>query len=160
VAKSYAMDEWTKGKVTLAQAFGITKGTVKFPSLNAKLPTAAAQAGAKGKAADISGTAPTNAKKYSQRQLQQLWVQAGGNPAYALMASAIAMAESGGNAGATDNDSNGTVDRGLWQINSTHGAQSTYDPLANARAAVAISDNGTNWTPWVTYQHGTYEQFM
>ena len=60
------------------------------------------------------------------------------------------MAESGGDADATNNNSNGTTDRGLWQINSIHGSQSTTDPVANARAAVSISDNGTNWRPWCT----------
>lgn len=87
---------------------------------------------------------------YSFSQLEDLWRQAGGNPLSAGMAAAIAMAESGGNPSATHTNSNGTVDRGLWQINSIHGAQSTLDPLANARAAVAISGNGSSWRPWCT----------
>lgn len=87
---------------------------------------------------------------YTFSQLQDLWKQAGGNAAVAVMAAAIAMAESGGRSDATHTNSNGTVDRGLWQINSIHGAQSTLDPMANARAAVSISSNGTNWRPWCT----------
>lgn len=83
-------------------------------------------------------------------QIEDLWKQAGGDPVYAVMAAAIAMAESGGNPDATHTNSNGTVDRGVWQINSIHGSQSTTDPLANARAAVSISSNGTNWRPWCT----------
>jgi Lysozyme like domain len=157
MAKSYAIDSWTKGKVTLLQAFGISGTGFKFPKLKATLPTQAAQA---TQASSTGGTAPKNAKHYTQKELQELWIQAGGNPAYALIASAIAEAESSGNSGATDNDANGTTDRGLWQINSVHGAQSTYNPLANARAAVAISNNGTNWTPWVTYNTGAYEEYM
>jgi hypothetical protein len=67
------------------------------------------------------------------------------------MAASIALAESGGNPNAINNNNpNGTIDRGLWQINSVHGSQSTLDPLANARAAVAISHGGTNWRPWCT----------
>lgn len=85
---------------------------------------------------------------YSFDQIEQIWKDAGGNPAYAAMAAAVAMAESGGNPNSTNNNSNGTVDRGLWQINSIHGSQSTYDVQANARAAVSISSNGTNWKPW------------
>ena len=73
------------------------------------------------------------------------------------MAAEIATAESGGQQYATDNDSNGTMDRGYWQINSIRGAQSTYDPAGNARAAVQISRDGTNWTPWVTYNTGAYQ---
>lgn len=89
-------------------------------------------------------------------KLERLWDAAGGNPADAQMAASIAMAESGGNQYSTDHNTNGTVDRGYWQINSTHGAQSTYDPAANARAAVAISGDGSNWTPWTTYNTGAY----
>lgn len=94
--------------------------------------------------------------QYTEAQLESLWIQAGGDPNHAAEAAAIALAESGGNSLATNNgNSNGSVDRGLWQINSVHGSQSTFDPLANARAAVAISDNGTNWRPWcVAWSNG------
>lgn len=98
--------------------------------------------------------------QYSYAQLEGIWNQAGGNPQAAPMAAAIAMAESGGNSAAYDNDSNGSVDRGLWQINSVHGALSTFDVMGNARAAVSISNNGTNWSPWVTYQTGAYQRYL
>jgi hypothetical protein len=88
--------------------------------------------------------------KYSYSQLKELWIQAGGNSVAAAMAAAIAMAESGGRSDATHTNANGTTDRGLWQINSIHGGQSTLDPLANAKAAVTISKNGTTWRPWCT----------
>lgn len=81
-------------------------------------------------------------------QLKTLWVQAGGNPAAAAVAAAVALAESGGRPDAFNGNGGKSQDRGLWQINSVHGAQSTYDPMGNARAAVAISNNGTNWKPW------------
>lgn len=97
---------------------------------------------------------------YNYAQLEGVWVQAGGNAQAAPMAAAIAMAESGGNSAAQDLDSNGTVDRGLWQINSVHGSQSTFDVMGNARAAVAISNNGSDWSPWVTYQTGAYQQYL
>lgn len=88
---------------------------------------------------------------YSRSQLEALWVQAGGNSANARMAAAIALAESGGNPNAVnDKNTNGSIDRGLWQINSVHGALSVLDPLANARAAVQISKNGSDWHPWCT----------
>jgi hypothetical protein len=73
------------------------------------------------------------------------------------MAVAIALAESSGNPNATNFDSNGTVDRGVWQINSVHtefSAACDYDPPCAANAAFSISDGGTDWGPWVTYQHG------
>jgi lysozyme-like protein len=89
--------------------------------------------------------------------LEALWESAGGPPGAAFMAAEIARAESGGRQNATDADGNGTVDRGYWQVNSIHGALSTFDPAGNARAAVELSGDGTNWSPWVTYQTGAYQ---
>ena len=89
--------------------------------------------------------------------LEALWESAGGSPGAAFMAAEIARAESGGQQNATDNNSNGSTDRGYFQINSTWGALSTYDPAGNARAAVQISHDGTDWGPWVTYQTGAYQ---
>jgi len=88
--------------------------------------------------------------KESFSQIEALWVKYGGNPIYKAMAAAVAMAESGGNTGATNKNSNGTVDRGLFQINSIHGSQSSFDVATNVRAAISISKNGTNWRPWCT----------
>lgn len=106
-----------------------------------------------------SGTAPGDVQ-FTYAQLEGLWIQAAGSRQTAPMAAAIAMAESGGNSTAYDQDSNGSIDRGLWQINSVHGAQSTYDVMGNARAAVALSNNGTTWQPWVAYNNGSYRQFL
>jgi LysM repeat protein len=95
--------------------------------------------------ASLSGT-------LSCSQLEELWQEGGGSQAEAFTAAEIAMAESGGNQYAT-----GTVgERGYWQINPDHGSLSTYDPLGNAQAAVIISSDGTNWTPWTTYTSGRY----
>lgn len=88
--------------------------------------------------------------KYSFKQLEDLWVKYGGNPIYKSMAAAVATAESGGNTEATNRNSNGTTDRGLFQINSIHGSQSSYDVATNVRAAISISRNGSNWRPWCT----------
>lgn len=100
------------------------------------------------------GSVPSGALSCSG--LESLWEQAGGSPSAAFMAAEIATAESSGNPGATDDDGNGTVDRGLWQINSIWPG-STYDELRNAQAAVQISHDGTDWLPWVTYSSGAYE---
>lgn len=101
-----------------------------------------------------------SSSSYSKAQLEGLWEQAGGSPADANTAAAVALAESSGNPSATNINTNGTTDRGLWQINSIHGTQSTYDPLANARAAVSISSGGSNWSPWVTFNSGAYRQYL
>ena len=88
--------------------------------------------------------------------LERLWVQAGGSRGAAFTAAEIAMAESSGRQYAVNTNGGRSTDRGYFQVNSIHGALSTYDPLGNAKAAVAISDNGRNWRPWVTYNSGAY----
>ena len=85
--------------------------------------------------------------------LESLWVAAGGRKSAAFMAAEIAMAESGG----VQYAHSPTNDYGYWQINGGHGpALATYNPIGNAKAAIAISSNGTNWRPWTTYVTGAY----
>jgi LysM repeat protein len=84
--------------------------------------------------------------------LEQLWDAAGGNPSHAFMAAEIAMAESGGEQYALSP----TDDFGYWQINASNGSLATYNALGNARSAIILSDNGTNWSPWTTYTAGLY----
>ena len=97
-------------------------------------------------------TSTTLSGTLSCHGLEELWEKAGGSSARAFMAAEIAMAESSGRQFAT-----GPVgERGYWQINTNHGSLSTYDPLGNAKAAVIISANGTNWHPWTTFTSGAY----
>jgi LysM repeat protein len=84
--------------------------------------------------------------------LEALWVAAGGAKSHAFVAAEIAMAESGGRQYAHSP----TNDFGYWQINGVHGAMATYNPIRNAKAAIAISSNGRNWRPWTTYVTGAY----
>jgi LysM repeat protein len=84
--------------------------------------------------------------------LEELWEQAGGSSGQAVTAASIAMAESSGEQFATG----AAGERGYWQINPDHGSLSTYDPLGNAKAAVIISGDGTNWTAWTTFTSGAY----
>lgn len=84
--------------------------------------------------------------------LESLWRAAGGNPGSAFIAAEIAMAESGGNQFATGP----AGERGYWQIHPDHGVLSTYNAYGNARAAVIISGNGSNWSPWTTFTSGAY----
>jgi hypothetical protein len=82
--------------------------------------------------------------RYSFAQLEGLWIQAGGDKLTAPMAAGIAMAESGGDSTAHSP----TNDWGLWQIN--NGGSAMLDPMANAKRAVSMSNNGKNWRPWCT----------
>lgn len=113
--------------------------------------------------------APGNVK-FTYAQLMGIWEQAGGSSTQAALAAAISMAESGGNSTAYHIDTNGSIDRGLWQINSSHGNASSFDVMTNARAAVSLSCNGkctnscsprgyTGWGNWTTYCSGAFRQF-
>jgi LysM repeat protein len=82
--------------------------------------------------------------------LEDLWEQAGGSPAEAVMAASIAMAESGGEQYATGPYG----EEGYWQINPHAWADATYDPIGNAKDAIQISDDGTDWDAWTTYLTG------
>lgn len=74
---------------------------------------------------------------------------------------AIALAESGGRTDATHTNTNGTVDRGVWQINSVHNiAGDLFDPTVNAKAAFSIwKAAGNSWSPWTT-NNGAYVAFI
>ena len=81
---------------------------------------------------------------YTYAQLMQLWTANGGLLTWAPMAAAVAMAESGGNPSSISSSN----DYGLWQIN--NGGQAMLDPNANAKRAIAMSNNGATWKPWCT----------
>jgi lysozyme-like protein len=86
------------------------------------------------------------------------------------MAGAIAAAESSLNPsesstnGPTSGCPSGSVDRGLWQINSCYhssvSATCAFNPSCNAKAMAQISSNGTNWSPWSTYKNGAYKKYL
>jgi hypothetical protein len=81
------------------------------------------------------------------------------------LATAVAKAESGFRANATNTAGNAHgIDRGLWQVNSYWhpeiSAACALSPSCNARAMAAISNKGTKWTPWWTYKNGKHLPFM
>lgn len=102
---------------------------------------------------------------YTYAQLEQLWINAGGPPAQAPVAAAIAEAESRGNSAAINAaDNNGTqTSWGLWQVsNGTHAqpVPNILDPAVNAQQAVAkYKGAGNAFTPWGTYTSGAYKAF-
>lgn len=92
--------------------------------------------------------APTGSLSFAQ--VENIWIQAGGNPQAAQMAAAIADASSGLNTGATVTNPDGTQSVGLWLIPVNGQPPGSTDPLANARAAVQMSGNGQDWSTWCT----------
>jgi hypothetical protein len=100
-------------------------------------------------------------------QIAQVAVTGGfpvGDPNNLAVCVAIAKAESSGRTDATNSNTNGTTDKGLWQINSIHDdllpGQDRFDPNVNAQLMVQISSNGTNWQPWSTYNNNAYQAFL
>ena len=82
--------------------------------------------------------------------LEALWRSAGGASWAQVTAASVAMAESGGSQYATGS----AGERGYWQINPVNGSLSTYNAYGNARSAVIMSHDGTNWSPWTTWVDG------
>lgn len=76
------------------------------------------------------------------------------------------MAESGGNQNAYNgNNSNGSNDAGLMQINSIHvtsgliGDKDRFNPELNVKAAYAIY-NGSGFSAWSAYNNGSYARYL
>jgi soluble lytic murein transglycosylase-like protein len=76
------------------------------------------------------------------------------------------MAESRGNPTATGYNSDGSVDRGLMQVNSIHAdmvngdLSALYSPAINIKIAYSLSKSGTDWSAWSTYNNGKYLQWL
>jgi LysM repeat protein len=127
--------------------------TIPYSAPSGVTSYSARHAKASSKAAVLTSSASKLSGNLSCSGLEALWEAAGGSHAEAFMAAEIAMAESGGRQYAYSP----TNDYGYWQINGSHGpAQATFNPMGNARAAIAISSNGRNWDPWTTYVTGAY----
>jgi hypothetical protein len=80
-------------------------------------------------------------------------------------ATAVALAESGGETTATNRNTNGSVDYGLWQINTIHGSLLSqgdkFNAADNAKMAYTVwSRAGNKWTPWSAYKNQRYRTFL
>lgn len=95
----------------------------------------------------------------NQREIAELWIYEGGDNATADLASAVAMAESGGRAKVNSNP----CCKGLYQLNVSVGV-STFKCAMNAGCAtkytIGLSKNGTAWSPWESYTNGKYKKFL
>jgi hypothetical protein len=99
---------------------------------------------------------------YTYPQLVGLAQSSGFTGQSAYTAAAIAMAESSGNAGSINYaDPGGSY--GLMQINqAAHPGTSTQalDPQGSFDLAYQISNQGTNFGPWSTFNSGAYSQYL
>lgn len=81
-----------------------------------------------------------------------------------LFAVAVMCAESGRYVGAYHVNTDGSTDRGLFEINdrfhSDLSDEEAYQALPNAAYAWGLSKRGTNWTPWAAFNSGAYLVFV
>ena len=94
------------------------------------------------------------------------WAQQGGFTGNdEAIAVAVAIAESSGHIDATNTNTNGSVDYGIWQINSVHADLFNQYPqwwsVENADMAHAVyAAAGNKFSPWTTYNSGAYQLYM
>lgn len=99
--------------------------------------------------------------RYGYIALQRLWLQNGGSKKLAPVMGAIALAESRGNPNARHVNTDGSVDQGLWQINSSnYKGSDIYDPNVNARWAVKLATHGRGLRNWTTFTSGKYKRYL
>lgn len=88
---------------------------------------------------------------------------AGFPPGEIATAVAVALAESSGRTDATNRNSNGSRDYGLWQINTVHSALlasgDKFNPADNARMAYQIWKS-SGWRAWSSYKSGRYRAYI
>lgn len=82
----------------------------------------------------------------------------------APLATAICMAESGCRSDAIGYNSDGSVDRGVFQINSVHYKRvNSLDQLLDAETNIKVAAqiyHEQGFKPWVTFKTGKYRQFL
>jgi len=115
--------------------------------------------------------------KLSDKEIAQTAYNAGFRGDALVKAVAIALGESGGDPSQVYQPSlkgkhSAEFSVGLWQINvggdladrlTRWGLSSWRDlqnPATNAWAAYRLSKQGTDWTPWSVYNHGTYLKYV
>lgn len=104
--------------------------------------------------------------KITDAQIASAAVSAGFPREEIPTAVAVALAESGGNPLAVNaNEPDGSVSRGLWQINSVHSAllQSNdwRDPAGNAKMAFIIWQRaGGKWSPWGAFNNQSFRLYL
>jgi hypothetical protein len=131
------MNGWKKAGdsgVTLQEAFGIKKGTIKFPALQAQLPglTASAKAGSPGASGGSAGT-PKNTTDAANAQLgQQMAAAVGWTGAQWTALNNIVMSESG------------------WDVTISNGGSHGYQPgkaygIPQALPGSKMASAGADW---------------
>jgi lysozyme-like protein len=160
-----------QGKLAAPTLSGDT-GTKGVPAGTAPVPTVPDTTNLGSRSSTISvyqGSAGT----LTPAGIATLALQHGCSAAAAPVATAVAMAESGGSPSAQGDVSLMTPvwdwSAGLWQIRGLRASRGTgalrdsvanQDAAKNASAMYVISSGCTDWGPWSTYNNGAYQQFL
>ena len=114
--------------------------------------------------------APAMARAASAAPCAQVAAQAGFSDEGLVNAVAVGLAESACNPrarlhnGPTSGCPDGSIDRGMWQINDCYHAEVSdgcaYNVTCNANAAYRISAGGSDFRQWTTYRNGRYRAFL
>jgi hypothetical protein len=79
-----------------------------------------------------------------------------------VTAVSVMSAESGRGVESWNVNTNGSIDRGLFQINTIHqslGMANSFKAVPNAEFAFLLSDGGVDFTPWNAFKSGAHERF-
>jgi len=109
---------------------------------------------------EVKSTA--DAAALSMSQIAGHWISAYGK-SNCQTAVAVAMAESRGDCNAQYTNGPGSIDRGLWQINSYWHPECSdscaYSCSCNAGCAVNVWKS-SGWSAWATYNNGLHSKYM
>ena len=77
------------------------------------------------------------------------------------LARKIIACESSWNSNAIHKNRDGTIDRGLWQINSIHrqSLEVVFNPIESTEWAIAKYKSGRGFTDWYCYTTGKYKRY-
>lgn len=141
--------------------YDASSGAEAFKELfgyNESISTGGGGGGGLGNAVFTEIGPPANGSAYTMDELVAITSAAGWRGDDVAIGASIIMAESGGDPTAVNTaNANGTIDRGLWQINSIHEhrlgpGESWFDPAVSTRLARDIyADAGNSWQPWSTF---------
>ena len=98
--------------------------------------------------------------------ISAIWKNDGGSDDTCAVAVSVALAESAGDAHSINHNTDkwSSVDRGLWQLSSHWhpevSEKCAYDKDCNAKAAVRISKDGTDFSSWTTFKKGLNRPYL
>jgi len=151
---------------------GSSRGWVVAAALLVAVAAAGGAPAAPGVAEAVSPAVPASGR-LAAADIHRLAVAAGLSADAAVTATAVALAESGGQVAVAGDE--GLVDDewgpsvGLWQIRCRHDATGSgaprdcarlTDPAFNAAAMAAVSAAGASWAPWSAYTSGAHRTHL